>query len=508
MRRSAPGAPGPPTGAAEESGGTGRNLLIRGCRPELAVDARGEIIASGRWAEAAAGPTAERLELEGEALPGLADSHIHLEWMAQRRRWCDLSGCRTAEEVRRDLGEFCRLRRSPAFLVASGLDRGLGLRALTRQALDEVGGGRPLLVLAGDAHSGWASTAALVLDGIGPDSAAPRGGVVGRDEGGEPTGFLGEMALWSLIRHLPQPSPEEAEEATEQVLSELAELGLTSIHVMDSGAGFSTLQRLQERGRLRLRVSWFAPIDLLPELIRLQMRSGWGDERLRLWGVKAFLDGTLGSDTAELLAGGGMVVTEQSDLIRLTRQIASSGLNLALHAIGDGAVRRALDAFAPWRGAHPRWRPRIEHAQLVEAGDRDRFAPLGVIASMQPVHARSDRELARARWSGRGADMYAWGALARSGTQLAFGSDAPMESADPLLGLSTAVDWRAQVAWHPELALSPDQALKAYTWGAAYAVGMEARLGSLDPGRLCDLTVVKAGRVVASVVAGRLITPP
>jgi predicted amidohydrolase YtcJ len=234
------------------------------------------------------------------------------------------------------------------------------------------------------------------------------------------------------------------------------------------------------------------------------VRSGWGDEWLRIWGVKAFLDGSLGSRTAEMLDGSGTVRLPQQDLMEMIDRCARAELNVCLHAIGDGAVRRALDALAPHRRAWRYWRPRIEHAQCVDPKDMRRFARVGAIASMQPIHAVADRDLAEEYWPKVSAHAYAWGALERAGARLVFGSDAPVETADPLLGIDAATAWRRRAKWHADLAVSRASALGSYTSSAAYAVGMERDLGALREGMLCDLTVVDDGRVVATVVGGRV----
>jgi predicted amidohydrolase YtcJ len=273
---------------------------------------------------------------------------------------------------------------------------------------------------------------------------------------------------------------------------------------MDSSAGFAALQRLRDRGRLPIRVTYNLPMADLKHAERMGVRSGWGDERLRVWGVKAFLDGSLGSRTAEMLDGTGVGRLPQDELEDLVSRCARAELNVCLHAIGDKAVRRALDALEPLAGAWARWRPRIEHAQCVAPADVARFRRAGVIASMQPIHAVSDRELADREWGERTRHAYAWAALARAGAVLAFGSDAPVESADPLLGLDAATAWRKRARWRPDLALTSTAALRAYTVGAAYAVGMERDAGRLRQGMLCDLTVVKEGAVSATVVGGQV----
>jgi predicted amidohydrolase YtcJ len=205
-----------------------------------------------------------------------------------------------------------------------------------------------------------------------------------------------------------------------------------------------------------------------------------------------------------MLDGSGTARLPQAELVDMIDRCAKAELNVCLHAIGDGAVRRALDALARRRGAWRAWRPRIEHAQCVDPKDVPRFARIGVIASMQPIHAVADRELADQNWPEVASHAYAWGSLERAGARLAFGSDAPVESADPWLGIDAATQWRRRAKWHPELAISKAKALRAYTSGAAYAVGMEQQAGSLRLGKLCDITVVDDEGVAATIVGGKI----
>jgi len=205
-----------------------------------------------------------------------------------------------------------------------------------------------------------------------------------------------------------------------------------------------------------------------------------------------------------MLDGSGTSRLPQPELVDMIDRCARAELNVCLHAIGDGAVRRALDALARKRDAWRYWRPRIEHAQCVHPKDVPRFARVGVIASMQPIHAVADRELVDKYWSGVVTQAYAWGPLSRSGAVLAFGSDAPVETADPLQGIDAASAWRKRAGWHPELAISRAKALRAHTAGAAYAAGMEQRLGSLRLGKLCDMTVVDESGVMATIVGGKV----
>src|SRR2546423_6024008 len=330
----------------------------------------------------------------------------------------------------------------------------------------------------------------------------PRGGVLARDALGEPTEIIRELEMDAVARVEPRPADADQDGAMAQVLTDLARLGITSVHSMDSARGLGSLQRLRARGPLPLRVPYTLPLADLRRAERMGVRSGWGAPWLRFWGVKAFLDGSLGSRTAEMLDGSGTTRLTQVELVDMIDRCIRAELNVCLHAIGDGAVRRALDALQPRRRAWSKWRPRIEHAQCVHPKDQKRFASIGVIASMQPIHAVSDRELADIEWPSVTANAYAWGALQRAGARLAFGSDAPVESADPLLGIDAATSWRRRARWHQELSVSRAVALRAYTSDAAYAAGMEDEVGLLKPGFLCDLTVVHDGKVEATVVGG------
>jgi predicted amidohydrolase YtcJ len=444
--------------------------------------------------------------VSGRALPGLTDAHIHLESLARMKIEVDLDATRSLEDA------LTRIRRHAANLPPDAWIVGRGWyndawrdpRFPERRSLDEAGGGRPAFLVRKDAHSAWVSSAGLAAAGISRGSPDPPGGVIDRDVAGDATGIVRENALDLVRRLAPRPSDERIDAAMAATLRDLSRLGITSVHSMDRPIAFASLSRIHARRPLPVRVTWNLPATRLEHAERLGLRGGFGDDHLRVWGVKAFLDGSLGSRTAEMLDGSGVPVLPQDELVELARRCAASDLSLCLHAIGDAAVRRALDALVPLAGVSRRWRPRIEHAQCVDPADVPRFRRAGVIASMQPVHAVADRELADREWPDRARHAYAWRSLQDAGAVLAFGSDAPVEPADPLLGLDAAISWRRRAGWYPELALTRAQALRAYTSGAAYAVGMEGRLGRLRPGLLCDLTIVDQGRVVATAVGGEL----
>src|SRR5438046_579515 len=451
-----------------------RAVLFAGCKPEVAACPDGRILAVGAGARAAAGRGAEIVPLRGAAWPGLIDAHIHLEGLADRGVTLELSGARSVEATLARIERWSKALPRKAWVVGAGWynDAWPDPAFPTRRQLDRAAGGRPVYLRRKDGHSAWVSSAALALAGVDRTTPDPPGGDLDRGMG--------------------------------RALAALTRLGLTGVHSMDGARGFASLQRLHARGKLPLRVTYNLPLADLRHAERMGVRSGWGDVWLRFWGVKAFLDGSLGSRTAEMLDGAGTPRLAQPELVDMIDRCIRAELNVCLHAIGDGAVRRALDALSPRRRGWSKWRPRIEHAQCVHPKDQKRFASIGVIASMQPIHAVSDRELADSEWPSVTANAYAWGALQRAGARLAFGSDAPVESADPLLGIDAAAGWRRRARWHPELAVSKASALRAYTADAAYAAGMEDDVGLLKPGFLCDLTVVHDGKVEATVVGGRV----
>jgi hypothetical protein len=480
--------------------------LFTGCVPEIAAGVDGRILAVGEGARSAAGRRARVVRLRGRAWPGLIDAHVHLEGLADRHVTLDLTAVTSLEEALASIKRWSDELPPNVWVVGAGWynDAWRETAFPTRAQLDKAVGGRPAFLRRKDGHSAWVSSAALKLAGIDLASEDPPGGGIDRDQRGEPAGILRETAMQLVAVLVPQSSEAALDQAMARALTELAALGLTGVHSMDTARGFGSWQRLRTRGALPLRITYNLPLADLSHAERIGVQSGWGDEWLRIWGVKAFLDGSLGSRTAEMLDGSGTARLTQPDLVEMIERCARAELNVCLHAIGDGAVRRALDALAPHRAAWPRWRPRIEHAQCVNPKDMRRFARIGVIASMQPIHAVADRELVGQYWPKVSAQSYAWAALERAGARLAFGSDAPVESADPIAGIEAATRWRRSVDWHPDLAVSRAAALRAYTYGAAYAVGMEKDAGTLRPGKLCDLTVVDDGRVVATVVGGQV----
>jgi predicted amidohydrolase YtcJ len=372
--------------------------------------------------------------------------------------------------------------------------------------------------MAKDYHSLWLNSAALArADG---DLQVP-GGVVEVDERGEPTGVLREECAWHFRDTHVRPTDDEMVEASREGLKIAAARGVTCVHDKDGWLGaLRVWQRLRADDRLTLRVWQSLPAEQVDELAELGIRSGFGDGFLRIGYLKAFMDGTLGSQTARLLDGSGVEITSGEQLEDYIRRGAAAGLPVAVHAIGDLANREALDAFERTREI---WQPlglrhRIEHAQLLGERDVARFARIGVAASVQFSHAPSDRDLAERFWAGMTHRAYAYRSLLDAGALLANGSDAPIEELDPLAGIRAGVlrTLDERPPWHPEQAVTIDEAFEATTVSPAWLCGDERRRGKLLPGYLADLVVLSHDpwerldvcEVVATMVGGRWVFNP
>jgi predicted amidohydrolase YtcJ len=382
--------------------------------------------------------------------------------------------------------------------------------------LDKIAPNNPVYLTAKSLHAAWANSAALKRAGLVSSSPDPANGQLQRNAGGQLTGILLETAMELVGKVIPEPSVEAVAEAIEQAQPILWRMGLTGVHDFDRRNCFMALQQLHSNSRLKLRVTKSIPLDDLEHAVELGLRSGFGDEWLRIGSVKAFMDGALGPRTAAMFQpylnepeNRGILNMDAEELFEAGRVAVEVGLSMAVHAIGDRANHEVLDAYEQLRRFErdrslPPLRHRIEHVQVIHPDDAGRLADLGIIASMQPTHATSDMRMADQYWGERAALSYAWGTQLQSGAQLAFGSDAPVESPNPFLGLHAAVTrQRADGSpgidgWYPEQRLSMQQAIQGYTSGAAYAAGLEDCLGKLAPGYLADLIVLAQDPFVIS----------
>jgi hypothetical protein len=383
----------------------------------------------------------------------------------------------------------------------------------TRHDLDRVCGERPAVLERKDGHSVWASSAALARAGIDHTTPDPPGGHIQRDTEGIPTGILLEAAQHMVLNAVGEPTPAERLNVTQDAILEALSYGLTGLHIPpgpdanDAPETLNDLRVLYGRGALPVRCLVHLAARDLDAALALGLRSGLGDEWLRIGGLKIFADGSLGSETAEMLLpyedrrDKGMAMLEEAELHALVQRANQAGISVIIHAIGDAANRKVLNAIEQARApnaapAEPLHLPnRIEHAQLVHPADVPRFAALEVLASMQPLHATSDMPMADELWGRRCATAYALRTLQEAGATLALGSDAPIDALNPWLGIHAAVtrqrtDNTPTDGWYPEQRLSLTDALRGYTRGPAIASGEAAVKGTLEPGMLADLAVL------------------
>jgi predicted amidohydrolase YtcJ len=482
-------------------------------------------------------PDAELVDLRGGlVVPGWTDAHVHFMWWSFQMTQLDMREERTLDGALARIQASAAGLRPGAWLVGGRFDKNLWGRWPTAAELDRVTGDRPAVLRSRDGHSRWLNTKALAAARIDATTPDPAGGRIERGGGGAPTGVLFENAIRLADAVVPPPSPDDCLAALRRGQAEAWRRGVVAIEDFEDAAAYQAWRRLHAAGELGLRVSMgipyralaaaeregdrrmFASMSRNPVIEDLDrasasapphdfatalgsgMRTGDGDVWLRIGHLKIFTDGALGSQTAALeepYIGSddrGILTIERDEIIGAVTRAARAGIAVAIHAIGDRAVHLALDAIEPTRQVAPSLRQKIEHVQLVRADDLGRFAKLGVVASMQPIHATSDRDLADRYWGAeRTPRAYPWRTFLRGGVVLAFGSDAPVEPIDPLLGIHAAVARRRPHdvdAWTPEQKLTLEEALAGYSRGAAYALGRERETGTLAVGMAADAVVV------------------
>lgn len=483
----------------------GRVHLGDGTSVEALLARDGRVVAVGRREELRreAG-AAEAVDLRGGLMvPGWFDAHVHFVWWAQQMSRLDLSDTTTLEQALDRVATFARGLPEGAWLLGGRFDKNAWGRWPTAADLDRVTAGRPAALRSRDGHSRWLNSAAIARAGITRETAVPEGGAILRDDRGEATGVLQENANRLVDAVIPPPTDDEMLVDARRGQTEAWRRGITGIEDLDQFVGRSpdaVFARMRDSGELGLRVHMGIPHARLADAIAGRRRTGDGDAWLRTGHVKIFTDGALGSQTAALeepyegSRDRGILTIEPGQLARDVAVAAASGIAVAIHAIGDRAVHVALDAIEPTRASAPQLRQKIEHVQLVRADDLARFGALGVVPSMQPIHATSDRDLADRYWgASRVGRAYPWRTLRRTGAVLAFGSDAPVEPIDPLLGIHAAVTRRRpqdDEAWRPEQRLTLEEALAGYAAGPAYAMASERVAGTLRVGMSCDATVV------------------
>lgn len=515
------------------------DLLIHNARiwtgDPAAPRADAALVRDGRFAfvgaarDIAAPASAARLDAAGRmVVPGFTDGHAHLLGAGFPLHGLDLKGAASAEDVARRVAERAAAMPAGTWIRGAGWDQNLwpGARFPGREILDAAAPAHPVILTQTSGHCVWVNSAALRLAGIDAATESPFGGAIDRDAEGAATGILRDAASRLVEDIIPHPTREERIAALRAAIAHAHALGITGTHAMNVGRGeYQAMLALADTGRLRYRIRAFMTAERLDEWIERGMRTGDGDDMMRIGGVKFFTDGALGSLTAWMLEpyegrdDTGLPMQPPEELESNVRRCLEHGLAPAIHAIGDRANRTALDILERARDLAPAIPRRIEHAQLLSPGDVPRFMALGITASMQPIHATQDMAKVDREWGSRGRLAYAIASLARSGANIAFGSDAPVEDMNPLAGVHAAVtrqraDGAPAGGWHPDERVALGVALAAYTSGCARALGEHDRFGRIAPGYHADFTVlshdlaaiepvrIASARVEATYVAG------
>jgi predicted amidohydrolase YtcJ len=493
-------------------------------------------VGSNREIRALAGAKARVVDLHGRfAMPGFNDAHIHLANGGQARLQIDFEGVKSLAEFQQHIRARLNEYKPGEWITGRGWDHTLWpeQRFPTRRDLDAVSAVHPMIFWRVDGHVAVANSLALETAGIARETKNPGGGEIERDAAGESTGMLKENAIGLVQRRVPPLTSAQRRHGIELALAEAARFGVTSLQDNSSWADFLVYAELKKEGKLTARITeWLPFLERLDRIEQMRREGGTSDPWLKTGALKAIVDGSLGSRTAAMLAPysddpstSGILRIDPEQLKRMAVDRDKAGFQLAFHAIGDRTNRVCLDGLAAARVANgPRdRRDRIEHAQVVAPEDLARFAELGVIASMQPSHETTDMRWAESRLGPeRSKGAYAWNAMLKRGVHLAFGTDYPVESINPMRGLYACVtrelpEGGPPGGWEPQEKISLDDCIHAYTAGSAYAEFEEGKKGQIAPGQWADIIVLSADltkipprelfrtEVLQSYVGGRLM---
>jgi predicted amidohydrolase YtcJ len=495
-----------------------RIYTINAAQPEAAAVAvlGDRIVAVGsdadvlRWRGAAT----HALDARGKLLlPGFNDAHVHLLDGGVELDSVHLNDANSVGEFARRIGEFAATRPPGEWLLQGNWDETKWSPAAlpTRQVIDAVSGDHPVALWRYDGHEVVGNSRALALAGIAAATPDLPGGVIVRDAAGEPTGVLKDAATSLLERIIPAPTPAQRRTIIERVMREAAAHGVTSVQAMSTDyPTIAALADLLREGKLTLRVYAVPAISTVEDQAQLGIGRAFGAPLLRIGALKAFADGSLGSRTAYFFEpfddqpdNRGLLSADMQPRSKMRdwmMRADATNLQLCTHAIGDAGISAILDIYQEIEAAHGardrRWR--IEHAQHMAERDFDRFAKLGVIASVQPYHAIDDGRWAEARIGhDRSSRTYAFKTFIEHGVRLALGTDWPVAPLDPMLTLYAAttratLDGQHPGGWFPEQKLSAAEAITAYTLGSAYAEFQEHEKGSIEPGKLADFVLLSA----------------
>ncbi len=485
------------------------------------------ILATGKSADLMKhkGPATQVVDLAGHfVMPGFNDAHLHLASGGFQTLEVNLTGAKTLDEFRQRIREKAEQMKPGEWILGRGWDHTLWpVKELpSRWDLDEVSTRNPIFLVRIDGHIAVANTRALQLASITVASKDPAGGKIDRLGSGEPSGILRETAQDAMYAVIPKPDHAERRKAIESALAEAARWGVTSAQDNSSWEDFLAYEELEKEGKLTLRISEWLPFDeSVEELKNRQSAHSHADNLLHTGMLKGFMDGSLGSRTAAMLApfsddpgNAGLPRYEQEKLNAMVIERLRAGFQVGLHAIGDRGVEMALNAyFAALKDAKPDpklkpdFRLRIEHAQVLAPNQFARFKEMKIIASMQPSHVLTDMNWAQARLGEKRAEhSYAWQEFLKNGVPLAFGTDFPVEPISPFRGLYAAITRRSEDGkkeYFPAQRIDMNEAIAAYTRGSAFAEFSEKEKGQIAPGMLADFVVLD--RDITGVTPAKLL---
>jgi predicted amidohydrolase YtcJ len=464
-------------------------------------------------------PEGIEFAMDGEGqvmLPGMIDAHAHVMDIGFAALTLDLSDTNSLEETLAKIAAFAEENQGRPWILGRGWNQekwGLG-RFPTAAELDAIIPDRPVWLERADNHASWANSMAIERAGVTAETPDPEGGRIIRDAGGNPQGVFVDRARALVGDIVPPPRPEDRDAAFAMAQERLLANGITAVADMGTPViDWMTYRRAADNGTLRVRIMAYASSLEDMELIGGPGPTPWlYDDRLRLNGIKLYVDGALGSRGATLKepyedepGTRGIPLITQAQLRNRMSRAAMDGFQTAIHAIGDAANADVLNAIEELSEAYEgdrRWR--IEHAQIVDPADLPRFGEHGTIASMQPLHQTSDMFMAEARLGeDRLGGAYAWRSIIEVGGRIAFGSDAPVEPADPFAGIAVAIsrtdeNGRPFGGWRAEEAISREQAFAAFTADAAFAGFADGRFGRLIPGERADFIFVDRDPLLSS----------
>lgn len=458
-----------------------------------------------------------RFDGKGEVLiPGMIDAHVHVMDIGFAALTLDLSDTTSLEDALAKIKAFADENPGRPWILGRGWNQekwGLG-RFPTAAELDAVVSDRPVWLERADNHANWGNTLAITTAGVTAKTPDPAGGKIIRDAKGAPAGVFVDNAVQLVAKAVPPPRPKDRDLAFSKAQDVLLGYGVTAVADMGTElADWSTYRRAGDQGRLQIRIMAYADSFETLDTVAGPAPSAWlYDDRLHMGGIKLYLDGALGSRGASLKApyhddpgAKGLPLLSPAQLRNLMSRAAMDNFQTAVHAIGDAANAEVLGAIEELTESYEgdrRWR--IEHAQIIDPADLARMGQHGVIASMQPLHQTSDRLMAEARLGPDRLDgAYPWRSIASVGGKLAFGSDAPVEPADPFAGMAAAIsrtDAKGEPfgGWFPDQAVSREQALAGYTSDAAFAGFAQGRFGRLIPGERADFLLVDRDPLLAA----------